>query len=324
MKRIVTIGGGTGTFTVLTGLREYPDVELSAIVTMADNGGSTGRLRDEYGVLPPGDLRQCLIALSEAPAALRQLFNFRYDRGGLKGHTFGNIFISTFEQLTGSLDRALALAGDILKIRGTVIPVTLSSTELIATLCNGKKLRGQHAFDEYKRVNAVGLRNLTLSPKPRANPNALKAIREADLIVVGPGNFYSSLATNFLVPEIGSAVRRAKAKKVLVVNLMNKRGKTNDFAVETYVSELEKLAGTKLFDVVLYNTTRPAEKLLKAYYEEGVPVETKETTYEGRPLVGRDMLATGLYKPPKGDPLRRTLIRHNPHKLARELYKLLP
>src|SRR3989344_4979378 len=156
-KNVVVIGGGTGTFTVLTGLKHHP-VDLTAIVSMADDGGSTGMLRDEYGVLPPGDLRQCLVALSEADFVMRDLFNQRYAKGNLSGHNFGNIFISTLEQVTGSLDKALEVAGQVLNIRGRVIPVTLDKITLSAELKNGKVLRGESEFMEYQLVSKYGIK----------------------------------------------------------------------------------------------------------------------------------------------------------------------
>jgi len=317
VKRIVTIGGGTGTFAVLSGLRAHEDLDLSAIVTMADDGGSTGRLRDEYGVLPPGDLRQCLVALSEAPNIMRELFSFRYDRGGLKGHSFGNIFLSTLERMTGDLDRALDIAGDVLKIRGSVIPVTLEKVKLMAELGNGKRLEGEHSITNCERISRFGLKRLWLAPRPKANPKALAAIRDADLIVVGPGSFYSSIVPNFLVSGVLPVLRRSKAKKVFVANLMNKDGQTDGFTAVTYVETLEHLAGRgQIFDAVLCNTTLPAEALLRRYADEGEPVSRGAREVVGRPIVGRDLLARRLYRPKAGDTLPRTLIRHDPAKLA--------
>src|SRR3989344_2371375 len=226
--KVVVMGGGTGTFTVLSGLKHYP-VDLTAIVTMADDGGSTGRLRDEFGVLPPGDLRQCLVALSEAGEVMRKLFNHRFDSGELAGHNFGNIFISTLEQVTGSLDQALDVAGRLLNIRGRVIPVTLSKVGLIAELKNGKVLEGESALSDYQLVSRFGIKKIYLKPKAKANKKAIDAIEDADLVVVGPGNLYASLIPNFLVDGIGRALVASKAKKVYVANLMNKNGHTDDF-----------------------------------------------------------------------------------------------
>jgi uncharacterized cofD-like protein len=319
-KKVVVIGGGTGTFTVLSGLKEYP-LDLTAIVTMADDGGSTGRLRDEFGVLPPGDLRQCLVALSGAPAVMRELMNYRYDRGELAGHNFGNIFISTLEQVTGSLDKALELGGEILRIEGRVVPVTLSKVTLIATLKNGKILRGESTLSDYQLVSRFGIEDITLTPKPKANPKALKAIAEADVIIVGPGNLYASLIPNFLVPKIGDALARSKAKKIYVANLMNKNGHTDEFAVSDYIRQLERAIGKKhVFGSVIYNTKLPARELLRKYADEGEPVRLTERCRAGKyDLIGTNLLAGELAKTAKKDLIQRTLIRHDPARLARVL-----
>ena len=323
-KKVVVIGGGTGTFTVLSGLKHYP-LDLTAIVTMADDGGSTGRLRDEFGVLPPGDLRQALVALSEADAVMRDLFNFRYDKGELAGHSFGNIFLSTLEQVTGSLDRALDVAGEILNICGRVLPVTLSHVELVTELKNGKVLRGESVLRDYQLVSRFGIKKIALTPKPVANPKALAAIAEADLLIVGPGHLYGSLMPNFLVPGVGSAFAKAKGKKVYVANLMNKNGHTDDFAVTDYVSALEAAIGkTGVFDVVVYNTKRPVATLLRKYADEGEPVLCTEACLSGSfELVGANLLSEKLAKTAKKDMLYRTLIRHDSEKLAKVIIQLL-
>lgn len=323
-KKVVVIGGGTGTFTVLTGLKRYP-VDLSAIVTMADDGGSTGRLRDEFGVLPPGDLRQCLVALSDADQVMRKLFNHRYTKGELAGHSFGNIFISTLEQVTGSLDHALDVAGKILAIRGRVIPVTLDRVELMAELKNGKTLEGESALTDYQLVSRFGIKKIYLKPRARANKKALIAIRDADLIVVGPGNLYASLTPNFLVSGVGAALARSRAKKVYVANLMNKNGHTDDFTVMDYVETLEKHIGKRgVFDAIIYNTKRPPASLVRRYADEGEPVVLGDRAdLRKRSLIGVDLLAEGIHRVAKVDTIRRTLIRHDPEKLAKALIRYL-
>lgn len=323
-RKIVIIGGGTGTFTVLSGLKHYP-VDLAAVVTMADDGGSTGRLRDEFGVLPPGDLRQCLVALSEADHVMRKLFNYRFDKGELAGHAFGNIFISTLERVTGSLDKALDVAGRILNIRGRVIPVTLSKVGLVAELKNGKVLHGESALSDYQLVSRFGVKKIYLRPKARANPKAVEAIGAADLVVVGPGNLYASLIPNFLVEGVGRALIHSKAKKVYVANLMNKNGHTDDFLVSDYVRVLEAAIGKKgIFDAVVYNTKKPAQALLRKYADEGEPVVCGEACLRGDfELIGANLLADGIAKTAKKDMLNRTLIRHDPDKLAKVLMTLI-
>src|SRR3989338_7853991 len=174
---------------------------------------------------------------------MRKLFNHRFDSGELAGHNFGNIFISTLEQVTGSLDQALDVAGRLLNIRGRVIPVTLSKVGLIAELKNGKVLQGESALSDYQLVSRFGIKKIFLKPKARANPKALRAIKEADLVIVGPGNLYASLIPNFLVERVGRALLSSRAKKVYVANLMNKNGHTDDFLVSDYVRALEGAVG---------------------------------------------------------------------------------
>lgn len=323
LKNVVVIGGGTGTFTVLSGLKKYPHLALTAIVTMADDGGSTGILRDEFGVLPPGDLRQCLVALAKDGSVLRKLFNHRYEKGSLAGHSFGNIFISTLEQVTGSLDKALDTIGNILKIKGSVVPVTLSKVRLIAKLKNGKVLTGENEITSYQLLSRFGIDSLSLSPKARVNPKALTAIAQADLIVVGPGNLYASLIPNFLVRGIGTALARSKAKKVYVANLMNKHGHTDDFTVADYVKALEHYSAPCSFDVVIYNTKKPPRALLTKYSDEGEPVSARHELRERYQVIGKDLLSRSREKPQKKDLLRRTLIRHDSDKLATAIVSLI-
>lgn len=321
--RIVVIGGGTGTFTVLTGLKHYP-VDLTAVVTMADDGGSTGVLRDEFGVLPPGDVRQCLVALADEDLIMRKLFNHRYDRGGLKGHSFGNIFISTLEQVTGSIDKAIDVAANVLNIRGRVVPVTLDKVALHAELANGKVLNGESAFMEYQLVSKYGIKKIYLDPAGTANPKALKAIEEADIIVVGPGKLYTSILPNFLVKGVSRALARSKAKKVFIANLMSQQGHTDNFSVSDYVLALEKYIGKQVFDTILFNTKKPPQQLVRRYADEGEPVVcTDSCKKSGYELIGKDLLADGVAKTAKKDLLRRTLIRHDSDKLAKAIMKIL-
>ncbi len=323
MKKVVTIGGGTGSFTVLSGLKRYP-LDLTAIVTMADDGGSTGILRDEFGVLPPGDLRQCLVALSDADMVMRKLFTHRYTTSDLAGHNFGNLFISTLEQVTGSLDTALDLCGDILKIRGRVVPVTLSKTQLVTELKNGKVLHGETELGDYQLVSKFGIKKMRLPPKSKPNPKALKAIHEADVIIVGPGDLYTSLIPNFLVSGIANAFIKSRAKKVYIANLMNRHGHTDDFTTLDHVRALETTIGKKnIFDVIVYNTKKPPQALVRKYADEGEPVDSGlNVRGHGYKIIGANLLADGIAKTTKKDSVRRTLIRHDADKLARIISRL--
>lgn len=320
---IVVIGGGTGSHTVLSGLKKHP-VNLTAIVTMADDGGSTGRLRTEFDVLPPGDLRQCLVALSEGDPVLCKLFSHRFQSGELAGHNAGNLFISALEQITGSLDEALDLVGGLLQIKGSVLPVTLEKVQLIAELGNGKILYGESAISAYQLVSRFGVKRMYLSPKARVNPKAITAIKEADLIVIGPGNLYSSLLPNFLVDGVKSAVARSSAKKVFIANLMTKHGQTDGFGVFDYVREIESRLGAGVIETVIYNTKKPSQKLIHENVDEGEPVAfipTKE--FRECSVLGLNLLADKLYETPSVDLLRRTLIRHDSEKLAKAIMSVL-
>lgn len=323
MKKIVTIGGGTGRFGVLLGLKRYP-VELSAIVTMFDDGGSTGRLRDELGVLPAGDLRQSLIALGESGTLMRELFSHRYENGGLDGHSFGNIFISTLEKISGSIDKALEVAGTILNIKGKVIPVTLDHAKLVTELNNGIVIEGEDALGEYQLVSKFGIKKMSLKPKAATHPNALKALKEADVIIVGPGDLYTSLVPNFLVEGFSDAFIKSKARKVYIANLMNRHGHADDFTVADYVRVLEEVIGKEgIFDTIVYNTKAPPAALVKKYADEGEPLSFVEAAFSSpRFFVGADVLADGVSKKAKGDALQRSLIRHSPEKLAKVLAAL--
>jgi uncharacterized cofD-like protein len=321
--KIVTIGGGTGHFTLLSGLKKH-DVDITAIVSMMDNGGSTGELRDELGVLPPGDLRQCLVALSDADLVMRQLFAHRFDRGKLAGHTCGNLLISALEQITGSIDEAVLRAGDILKIRGRVVPVTRDQAQLVMTLRNGKVLKGEHAIDFYQLISRFGVASIKLSPKAKLNPEALWAIKEADAIVVGPGDLYTSILPNFLISGMPAAIRNAKAKKIFVGNLMNKHGQTDNMEVNDYIDVFTNVVGAPFFTHAIYNTTKVPSALLTRYLDEGEPVLCEPTEGESGPIyVGAPLLATRAPKRVKGDKLARSYIRHDQEKLAEVIVGLV-
>jgi uncharacterized cofD-like protein len=321
--KIVTIGGGTGHFALLSGLKKCK-VDLTAVVAMSDDGGSTGLLRDELGVLPPGDLRQCLVALSEADELVRNLFTHRFSKGSLKGHNFGNLFISALEQVSGSIERAVEGAGDVLKIRGEVLPVTLDKTKVVMTLKDGTVLKGEHMVSESKSILKKGVKNIRLSPKAELNPKVALAIRQADMVVFGPGSLYSSLIPNLLVPGLVEALQSAHARTVFIMNLMNRRGHADGFNHAHYVEELEKFAGGRFIDIVLYNTGTLPTKLLQRYEKQGSPVlpnankDTQDVCY-----IGTDIVSTSVEKKKKGDLVERTFIRHDSDKLAREIYTIL-
>ncbi|NTW22916.1 YvcK family protein [Candidatus Falkowbacteria bacterium] len=319
-QKIVTIGGGTGSFTVLSGLKYYP-VELSAIVSMADDGGSTGVLRDELGVLPPGDVRQCLVALSESRKTLLELFNYRYSHGGLSGHSFGNIFLSTLEKMTGDFGKAVKEAGMILRIQGQVIPVTLADTKLVAELKGGKVIAGQYKIEQ---AHPNDIKKLWLSPRAKANAEAIKAIRRADKIVINPGNLFLSIIPNLLVSGVAKAIRESRGQKIYVANLMSSLGLTDNFTVMDHVEVLDQYLGRNTIDAIVYNTQRPSAEQLRKYSREGEHmVELGELPKNSRlKLVGDNLIARRVYRRPNGDKVHRTLIRHDSDKIAKIIFAL--
>jgi uncharacterized cofD-like protein len=317
MKKIVVIGGGTGNFSVLKGLKNY-NVDISAIVSMADDGGSTGILRDELGVLPPGDVRQCLVALSDSSRVMRSLMNYRFEQGGLEGHSLGNLLLSALEKVTGSFEKAVDEVGKILSIKGKVIPVTTHQVRLKMILANRTVLEGEKQVYLSQEIDQ-GYKSIFLEPYPKANPHAIDEIINSDLVVLGPGGLHTSLIPNLLVEGVSEALRATQAKKVFIVNLMNRRGQTTNFKVSDYIRELVKYTGKDIFDFILVNNQNPPSDLIEVYAEEGEPVENdlKEDRIRAAPLLGE------VRKGDKGDLLKRSLIRHNPEKLAQELMKIV-
>jgi len=271
MKKVVVIGGGTGSFTVLRGLKNY-NVDLSAIVSMADDGGSTGILRDELGVLPPGDVRQCLVALSDSGRLMRSLMNYRFEHGCMEGHSFGNIFLCALEKVMGSFETAVEEIGKIMKIKGKVIPVTTNQVRLHMMLNEKKLLKGEREILLAKE-SLIGFKSIYLEPFPKANPKALDAIINADVIIFGPGGLYTSLIPNLLVEGVSKALRESEAKKIFVVNIMNKKVQTPGFKLSNYLHEIQRFIGKDIFDQILINKENPPKKLVSNYAEESELIE---------------------------------------------------
>lgn len=324
-KNVVTIGGGTGSFSLLSGLKKYP-INLSAIVSMADDGGSTGVLRDELGVLPPGDVRQCLVALSESSENLRELMNYRFEEGGLKGHSFGNIFLSALEKINGSFSEGVAEAAKILNVKGEVIPVTEQDIELMMELKNGKILKGENQINHSRDLQKIGIRKNFLKPRAKANPLAIQRITEADLIVIGPGNHYCSILPNFLVAGISEAVRKSKAKVVYNCNLINKNKHTEGFTLDKYVSDLNRIIGTDRIDLVTFNIQKPDKKLLQRYADQRELLVEKGKIKTGNyRIIEAAILDEKKPQYSSADKIasQRSFIRHDSQKLAQVLMKLL-
>ena len=308
--RIVAIGGGTGLSTLLRGLKEYT-ANLTAIVTVTDDGGSSGRLRQELGVLPPGDIRNCLVALADSESMMTDLFQYRFNEGnGLVGHSFGNLFIAAMSGIAGDFDRAIKESSKVLNIKGRVLPSTLSNVALEATLADGSKVLGETA------ISRAGsrIRSLALTPaecKPLVE--TLEAIAAADVIVLGPGSLYTSIMPNLLVPGIAAAVVRAPALKVYVCNIMTQPGETDGMSASDHACALLGAATGRLFDYALVNVEQP-HRLLRAYESEGAHQVAPDF----------DVIASlGVTPVPGRFVSEEQQVRHDRKKLAQAIVKLI-
>lgn len=327
-KKVVVIGGGTGTFVALSGLKKYP-LELSAIVSMMDDGGSNRVIRDEFGLLPTSDLRQCIVALADENEneLLRKLFTYRYSSGvGISGMTFGNLFVAALTDIYKSQEKAIEETCKILRVKGKIIPVTLSNSHLVARYENGKQVLGEHAIDEPgEKQGNFKIVELELIPKAKANLKAIKAIKEANLIVVGPGDLFTSVLPNILVDGIAKAIRGSKAKKLYVVNLMTRFGQTNDFSARDHIGVIKKYIGNKTLDYCLVNSSKKFPKgiLLRYKQEKAHPVLDDLKEKDGYKVIRADLISAKVHKRHLTDKLKRSLIRHDSEKLAKVIYSLV-
>jgi len=326
-KKIVTIGGGTGSFTLLSGLKNY-QYDISAIVTMADDGGSTGKLRDELGVLPPGDIRQCLVALSDSSKEWRELMNYRFSaKGGyssLDGHNFGNLLLSALEKINGSFSSGIIEAIKILNVQGSVIPVSEDDMRLTIKLNDGHIITGEKELDENQQIRETGIHEVRIARSVRANKRAVKAIEDASFVIIGPGDHYGSIVPNLLVSGIKNAIKKSKASVIFVVPLTNKMGQTNGFTVEDYVQNIEKLIGKKRINFVVYNSKKPHKDMVERYEKKegkNLLVTCKNIEDKKYKIVEGDLLRTEKIIKINGDKLAHTraFIRHDSNKLARAI-----
>lgn len=321
-KKIVVIGGGTGTHTVLKGLRVYhTQLDIKAIVTMADSGGSTGRLRDMFGYLPVGDVRMALAALAsdsdDHEELMRQLFLYRFDKGeGLEGHNFGNLFLTALTDLTGSEAEATKVASRILRVRGTVIPVTADNVHLVAEYDDNTTVEGETYIDEpsfqfaHRRIQA-----LYTNPAALITDEAFDAIVEADYIVLGPGDLYSSILANCVVQGVTEAFAQTSAQIMYVSNLMTRPGQTRNMSIGDHVREIERYIG-RFPSLIIKNTTPLPPEVVALYEEQGDGPLLDDSAVLPVPVVGADLLSSHRYYAATGDQLTRSLIRHDSDKLA--------
>ena len=327
-KKIVCLGGGTGLSIVLSGLKKY-SLDLTAIVTMFDSGGSSGKLRKELGILPLGDVRQCLVTLS-SESDFANLFHYRFGKGTLKGHNFGNLLIAAMTESTGSLKGAIDKISKILNIKGKVVPVTLEKADIIAILKNNKKIKEEEKIINCPYLSKVGVKKLFLTPKVKANPKAILAIKKADLIIIAPGKFYTSILPIFLVKGIPETVRQSRAKKVFVCNLMTQVGNTDDFSVIDFLTILEKYLGKDVIDYVIFNTGKLSANQIKEFrkvFPKADFIKYDESLLKRQNFIGVDVIDRNIRKLDPADILvkganKRTMILHQPSKLAKVILKL--
>lgn len=318
MKNIVTIGGGTGSYTVLSGLKNLPDVSIAALVSMADDGGSTGVLMDELGVLPPGDVRQCLVALSLHTEIVRELMNYRFTNGGLKGHSFGNIFLAALEKVAGNFVKGIEIASEILKVKGKVIPITQNPAKLCVELLNGKIIKGEVEIQSAVAIQAYGLRKIYYEKDVLLNEHAKEALLNADIIILGPGNYYCSVIPNLIVKGFKETIKKSKAKIIFPVNLTNKLEHTPGWKVSDYVKNIEEYLGRPI-DFILLNNKKPSVQQIKSYeLEEGKGVLVMNDFNDPR-IIRAPFLSTVIYKTQHKKAIRapRGFIRHDSEKLAK-------
>lgn len=328
-KRVVVIGGGTGTHTVLRGLKLYQkQIDISAIVTMADSGGSTGRLRDEFGYLPVGDVRMALAALAsdvdEHEELVRQLFLYRFEKGnGLSGHNFGNLLLVALTDILGSEEAAIHTAARLLNVHGTVLPVTTEKVDLVARYDDGVVLTGEHEIDEPPASRAAHqIIDLSVTPAASVSEAAEAALLGADLVVLGPGDLYTSVLANCVVEGVAEAIQNAPGKVVYISNLMTKLGQTSGMGVAEHVAEIARYIGL-MPDAVLVNTAPLPAELVAKYAADGEYPVRFNCESEACRVVPADLLATEAVQKSSGDVLKRSLIRHDSRKLARKLIGLL-
>jgi uncharacterized cofD-like protein len=310
--RIVAIGGGTGLSALLEGLKEYTS-NISAVVTVADDGGSSGRLREQFDILPPGDIRNCLVALADAPELMRQLFQFRFAKNSeFSGHSFGNLFITVMTQLTGDFEQAIRESSRVLAIRGRVIPSTLNKVILAAQYKDGLITEGEAQIP--KRLSAID--KVYLRPQnPAPTPEAIKAIEGAQVIVLGPGSLYTSIIPNLLIRQISQAIISSPAIKIYVCNIMTQAGETDNYTASDHLRAIVKHSAARIVDYCIVNSQQISKELRKRYQQENaypILVDIAKIRTMGYQVIEDDLVTT-----------HNNLVRHNSKKLARIILSLV-
>jgi uncharacterized cofD-like protein len=325
MKKVVVMGGGTGTFPVISGLK-HEEINLSTIITVSDSGGSTGRIRDEFGFQPVGDLRQALAALADSEGSewIRKILVYRFNKGnGLQGHNLGNLILTALQDMTGSTTEALQIAEKVFRIDGQVIPVTEDNVNLEIVYEDGSKIVGEHILDqsvlpiaEPKKID-----HINLVPHAQINPQAAEVIRSADMIVIGPGDYYASLLSTLVPVGVKEAFAQTSAKLVYIVNLMTRITQTHKMTAKEHVLGIEKAIGKKINKVVMNSSEIPSAVLGTYAKEREYPV-IDDLNGDDR-VIRADLLSDELAMKNAHDTAHRSLLRHDPNKLRMVLASIL-
>jgi uncharacterized cofD-like protein len=319
---ITVIGGGTGSSNVLKGLKDYRDLKLSVIVGTMDDGGSNAVIKDELGLLPLSDIRKSIIALSEDTdkGIIRELFTYRFSNGqGLKGHTLGNLLMVAMTDITGSEVGAIEAFKYLFEIRADILPATLDDAKLVAEYEDGTKTEGEHLIDEPKIHKNI--KKFYLNKEVKAYKGAIEAIQNSQFVVIGPGDLYTTTLATTIIPGISEALQKTKAQIIFIPNLMSKIGQTRGLTQRSMVELVEKYIGRKV-DYILLNNGKLPQRALKRYLEQGEEIFKDDLGQNGREIIRTDLVANSVIKKDKGDKLVRSLVRHDPEKLGKELYEI--
>jgi uncharacterized cofD-like protein len=317
--KLLTLGGGSGQFALLSGLRDIPDIDITAVVSMVDSGGSTGRLRDEFGILPPGDILKCIVALSPHREVARILLLKRFieDRR-LRGHNAGNLLLTMLSRYAGSFPAGVQALAEILDVRGRILPVTIDPGTLVAELTDGTRIFGEKAIDVPRGTQREKIRDVFLVPHHSESisvyPPVIDAAWWADYIIIGPGDLFTSIIPGLIVPGVVEAFKKSRGKLLFVMNIMTKFGETHNFTGWDFVARLEEVFGREV-DGIVYNSSRPDEKILAQYLNqkaEFVEINPEDACWGKRRIYSDDMLETS-----------GGIVRHDSRKLAAMIQRIV-
>lgn len=338
MKKVVVIGGGTGTFVTISALKAIPGIDISAIVTVADSGGSTGRLRDEFGFQPVGDLRQALAALAAGESNtgntsntsskqnwIREMLLYRFSRGnGLEGHNLGNLILTALQDMTGSTAKAIEVASKIFRLHGHIYPITTQNIQLVIEYADGTVEIGEHLLDNDGKHGGEKIVNVKISPRAAIYSKAKEAIEQADVVIVGPGDIYGSIVPNLVVDGVKMAVGRSRAKYIFILNLMTRYTQTHDMTAADHVGIVENYLGRK-FDAVIANSAPIPQKILDVYRKQHEYPVVDDLTKKNliRKIIRASLLTASPVVFQKGDRIKRSYLRHDAKKMVAVLERLV-